>query len=453
MDQGMQIVIESQNPWWFSKDFDTGINRLSFFPEIMQYLDAKEILLLTGARRTGKSTLAYQLIDYLIKTGTPIQNILYINLDEPLFMSMRDEPLLLGSIVEEYMSRRKNNEIFYLFIDEIQNYNYWAYAIKTFYDTKKDIKCILTGSTSSILKNDAAARLSGRYLTCTIYPLSFQEFLNFKGIINPRMIEKRQLFDEFLKFGGYPRIAVETNDSLKRQILKNYYETIYLKDIILPNNLRNNSDLVNLLYFLISNSGNLYSFNKIAEILNISPDTVKEYTEYAQNCYLLYTLMKYTWSVKKQIANPKKIYALDTGLINAVSFAFSENKGRLLENYVFCFLNRIFDEIYYHKKKYECDFVVKSKYPVNIRENTKLSANSSRIVLAVQVSLSLKNLDTKNREIRGLKEAMEDYNLDEGYIVTENEKDTIALDDKIIHIIPAYSLEHELRGHIKGLDL
>ncbi|MDD3978565.1 MAG: DUF4143 domain-containing protein, partial [Methanomicrobium sp.] len=272
-------------------------------------------------------------------------------------------------------------------------------------------------------------------------------------IINPRMIEKRQLFDEFLKFGGYPRIAVETNDSLKRQILKNYYETIYLKDIILPNNLRNNSDLVNLLYFLISNSGNLYSFNKIAEILNISPDTVKEYTEYAQNCYLLYTLMKYTWSVKKQIANPKKIYALDTGLINAVSFAFSENKGRLLENYVFCFLNRIFDEIYYHKKKYECDFVVKSKYPVNIRENTKLSANSSRIVLAVQVSLSLKNLDTKNREIRGLKEAMEDYNLDEGYIVTENEKDTIALDDKIIHIIPAYSLEHELRGHIKGLDL
>ncbi|WFN36799.1 ATP-binding protein [Methanomicrobium antiquum] len=449
----MQIVIESQNPWWFSKDFDTGINRLSFFPEIMQYLDAKEILLLTGARRTGKSTLAYQLIDYLIKTGTPIQNILYINLDEPLFMSMRDEPLLLGSIVEEYMSRRKNNEIFYLFIDEIQNYNYWAYAIKTFYDTKKDIKCILTGSTSSILKNDAAARLSGRYLTCTIYPLSFQEFLNFKGIINPRMIEKRQLFDEFLKFGGYPRIAVETNDSLKRQILKNYYETIYLKDIILPNNLRNNSDLVNLLYFLISNSGNLYSFNKIAEILNISPDTVKEYTEYAQNCYLLYTLMKYTWSVKKQIANPKKIYALDTGLINAVSFAFSENKGRLLENYVFCFLNRIFDEIYYHKKKYECDFVVKSKYPVNIRENTKLSGNVSQIVLAVQVSLSLKNLDTKNREIRGLKEAMEDYNLDEGYIVTENEKDRISLDGKIIHIIPAYSLEHELREHITGLDL
>ncbi|MBP2134429.1 putative AAA+ superfamily ATPase [Methanomicrobium sp. W14] len=445
----MQIVIESQNPWWFSKNFDKGIDRLSFFPEIIQYLNAKEILLLTGARRTGKSTLAYQLIDYLIKTGTPKQNILYINLDEPLFMSMRDDPSLLGSIVEEYTSKRENKEILYLFIDEIQNYKYWAYAIKTFYDTKKYIKCILTGSTSSVLKNSAASRLSGRYLACTVYPLSFQEFLIFKGIINPEVIKKRQLFDEYLKFGGYPRIVVEADNSLKMQILKNYYETIYLKDIILPNNLRNNSDLVNLLYYLISNSGNLYSFNKIAEIQHISPDTVKEYTEYAQNCYLLYTLMKYTWSVKKQIANPKKIYALDTGIINAISFTFSENKGRLLENYVFCLLNRIFDEIYYHKRNYECDFVVKSKYPVTMEQNNILKSNVSQISMAVQVSLSLKELDTKNREIRGLKEAMEDYNLNEGYIVTENEKDMVTLDDKTIHIIPAYSLENELREFTK----
>lgn len=430
MDPNTQMALESQNPWWFSKTFNTGIDRLQMFPEIMQYLKAKEVLILTGARRTGKSTIVYQIIDHLLKSGTNKENILYVNLDEPLFMSMADDPQLLGRIIEEYKSSRAKDGMLYLCIDEIQNYSYWAYAVKTFYDTKEDIKCILTGSTSSTLKNDAAMRLSGRYLTCTIYPLSFQEFLTFKGNKTPALIEKAQLFEEYLKFGGYPRIVLEEDRDLRQKILKNYYETIYLKDIILPNNLRNSSDLINLLYYLISNPANLCSYNKIAEMQHISPETVKEYTEYAQNCYLLYTLMKFSYSVKKQIANPKKIYALDTGLINAVSFAFSENKGRILENYVFNCLNRNFEEIYYHKGSYECDFVVKSK---------------DKIAFAIQVTLSLKDPDTKKREIRGLKEAMDSYSLSKGYIITESEKDVIITDNKKIYVIPAYELENETK--------
>jgi predicted AAA+ superfamily ATPase len=392
----------------------------------MQYLRAKEILLLTGARRTGKSTLVYQIIDHLLKSGTPKKNILYINLDEPVFMSMRDDPMLLRNIVEEYRISTAEEGKIYLCIDEIQNYEYWPYAIKTYYDTEDGIKCILTGSTSSALKTDAAIRLSGRYLTCTVYPLSFQEYLEFKGNNDPELIIKRQLFEKYLRFGGYPRIATETDENLKWQILKNYYETIYLKDIILPNNLRNNSELVNLLYFLVSNSGNLYSYNKIADLQHISAETVKEYTEYAQNCYLMYTMMKFSYSVKKQIANPKKIYTLDTGLINAVSFAFSENKGRILENYVFNCLNRNFEEIYYHKEKYECDFVVKS---------------GTKITMAVQVTQSIRDPDTKNREVRGIREAMKDYALKTGYIITENEREIITSEEGNIHVIPAYDLD------------
>jgi len=423
MDPDLQIALESQNPWWFSKSYDTGIERLSEFPEILQYLETKEILILTGARRTGKSTLVYQIIESLIKRGVLKEDILYINLDEPLFMSMSDDPTLLSRIVEEYLSRRKTSARLYLCIDEVQNYKYWAYAIKTFYDTKSNIKCILTGSTSSTLQKEISTRLSGRYFSCTIDPLSFPEYLLFRGFNKPALTEKRQLFNTYLKYGGYPRIALEDNDDIKIQILKNYYETIYLKDIILPNRIRNNSDLVNLLYYLISNTGNLFSYNRIAEVLHISADTVREYIEYSENAYLLYTLVKFDYSVKKQIANPKKIYALDTGLINAVSFAFSENKGRLLENLVFIALKRTYDEVFYHKGRYECDFIVK---------------NGLLIVKAIQVTQSLKNQDTKKREIRGLTEAMDTYGLEEGIIITESESDKLLIDGRRIRIIPVY---------------
>ena len=436
MDPKLQIALESQNPWWFSKEYDTGIYRLSEFPEILQYLDTREILLLTGARRTGKSTLVYQIIEHLLKNGVPKEEILYINLDEPLLVSMADDPTLLTGIIEEYQSSRGGQNKLYLCIDEVQNYQYWAYAIKTIHDTKPDIKCILTGSTSATLQKEIITRLSGRYFSCTIYPLSFPEYLSFRGFSVPTLTEKRQQFSLYLKYGGYPRVVLEENDALKFKILKNYYESTYLKDIILPNRLRNNSDVVGLLYYLISNTGNLHSYNKIADALHIAAETVREYTEYAENAFLLYTLMKFDYSVKKQMANSKKIYALDTGLVNAVSFAFSENRGKLLENLIFLALKREYSEVFYHKEKYEYDFVIK---------------DGLNITKAFQVTQSLKNPETKQREIRGLTEAMNSYDLEEGTIITEEESDTISIDGKTIHVISASDWLCTIHNHMKNL--
>lgn len=423
MNHEIQLALESQNPWWFSKKFDTGIERLSSFPNIMDYLKAREIFLLTGARRTGKSTLVFQIIEHLLKKGINRENILYINLDDPFFVSMAGNPNLLRDIVEDYIIKNKIEGLLYLCIDEVQNYKFWAHTMKIFYDTKGNIKAILTGSTSFTLKNETATRLSGRYLSYTVYPLSFSEFLRFKGINKPELLKLKNIFMEYLKFGGFPRTVLEENENIKTMVLKSYYETIYLKDIILPNNLRNNRDVVNLLYYLISNSGNLHSYNRIAETIHISPDTVKEYIEYAENSYLIYTLTKFDFSVKKQLANKKKNYSLDTGLINAVSFAFSENIGRNLENLIFIALKRKYDEIYYHKGKFECDFIVKSGFEV---------------IMAVQVTKSLKDPDTKKRELRGLIEAMNTHNLKNGIIITENESDELEDNGREIQIIPAY---------------
>ena len=431
MDENAKIALERQNPWWFGKEFDTGIDRLPWYPGITKYMKAREVLLLLGARRTGKSTLVYQIIRDLLDNRIPPEAILFINLDEPLFQSKSKDPIYLTEIIEYYLAQKKSVPAFYLFIDEIQNHDYWVQTIKTLYDTRKNIKIILTGSTSTLLQKEISTRLSGRYFHIIVYPLSFREYLNFKRLQKPTTIEKLQYFNDYLEFGAFPRVVLEEDKDLKQELLKNYFQTIYLKDIIYPNNLRNNKDVFDLLYFLISNIGKNFSYSNIAKTLGIAVETVKEYIGCAENSYLIYTLTKYDASVKKQLANPKKIYCLDTGLVNSISFRFSENKGRLIENLVYISLIKEKKEIYYHKENYECDFLIKE---------------GMKIKHAVQVTLSLKDETTRKREIRGLVEAMDVYNLKEGLIITEKEAEIISLDEKKIVIKPIYEWLDEMES-------
>lgn len=420
MDPQIQIALEKQNPWWFKKSYETGIPRLRYYPMLQKYLNTPEVLLILGARRTGKSTLLYQLISSLKVSP---EAILFINLDEPFFQSKADDPAFLSNLIEEYLIQHKEISNYYIFIDEVQNYKYWVQTIKMLHDVNKQLKFILTGSTSVLLKNAASTRLSGRYFTTTIYPLSFQEYLEFTDVSNPSLLQKRQAVNAYLQFGGFPRVVLEKDGSLKQDILKNYFQTIYLKDIIFPHNVRNNKDVFDLLYFVLSNMGTYFSYTNIGKTLNISPDTIKEYILYAEQSYLLYVVTKYDPSVRKQLANPKKIYGVDTGLVNSVSFKFSENRGRLIENLVFMTLIKNQKEVFYHKDVTECDFVVR---------------NGRKIVQAIQVTVSLLDESVKKREMKGLLGAMNSYNLSEGLIVTEIEKETIEIEGKKVYIVPLY---------------
>lgn len=414
----MQEILEKQNPWWFGKKYDAGVPRLIYYPMLLKYTKTPEILLILGARRTGKSTLLYQIIDTL---EAPRESILFMNLDEPFFQARRDDPAFLSEIIEEYITKEKQDR-YYIFLDEIQNNRYCIEAIKTLYDTDKRLKFILTGSTSSILEKKVITRLSGRYLISTIYPLTLKEFMEFRNLKNPTTGEIKQETKEYIKYGAFPRIVLEKDDEIKEQILKNYYETIYLKDIIFPHKLRNNKEVFNLLYFILSNIGKLHTYNSIADTLGISTDTVKEYLSYAEEAYLLYTVNKFDYSVKKQIVNPKKIYCLDTGLLNYVSFRFSENTGRLLENTVFMSLKRRGYDVYYYKDTHECDFLIKDK---------------NRITQAIQVTTELKE-DNRKREISGLISAMKAHNLKEGLILTENEEGVLEIERSRIIIKPVF---------------
>lgn len=421
MDTTLRTALEGQNPWWFDRPFSTGIDRLAWFPEIRRFLPAPEILLLAGARRTGKSTLVYQIIRSLLDSGSEKESILYINLDEPLFLSRSKDPAFLRELIEDHCTRHEGISHFTVCIDEVQNFEHWAATAKILYDTRPEIRLILTGSSSALLRREISTRLSGRYFSVQVWPLSFSECLAFSGIRNPTTVRKGQQFSAYTTFGGFPRVVLEQKEEIKRELLKNYFETIYLKDIIYPNRVRSNSDLYDVLYFLISNTGNLLSYNRIADSLHIAPETVREYIGYAEDAFLFSSVKKFDYSVKKQLANPKKIYCIDTGIVNAVAFAVSGNRGSILENTVFLALKKKYGDIYYHKDRYECDFL--------IHENRKIRD-------AVQVTESLEDPDTRTREMRGLREAMQAYGLGEGTIVTLQESGTERDERGQIRIVP-----------------
>jgi hypothetical protein len=144
------------------------------------------------------------------------------------------------------------------------------------------VNCIRTGSTPTLPEQEESNRLSGRYFSVTVCPLYFSGYLHFNGVSQPTQREKRVLCADYLKYGVFPRVVPEQKEDQKVQLLKNYSETIYLTDIIFPNRLRNNRDIVDLLYFLISNGGTLLSYNRIARDFPIATDSVREYIGYAR---------------------------------------------------------------------------------------------------------------------------------------------------------------------------
>ena len=356
------------NPWWERKE---AIEELkgTFRPRydiLLNSVNIKEITIITGVRRSGKSTLMYQMIDKLLKNGIYPKQILFINLE--------DKKLIKNSLEEIYDSYRENinlNEKAYIFLDEIHKKDKWELWIRKKYDLKTKDKFIISGSCSYLLKKEYSTLLTGRNLTFEIYPLSFEEFLSFNKVnINKNNIKKNiilketkltisKYLKEYLNFGGFPEVFFKP-ENYKMKILEQYFDDIIYKDIIDRYNL-NSQIAKNLALFLITNFTKIISLRNLRSILEMSYDTIKDYISYFIGAYLFFTINYFSYSLKIQQANPKKIYCIDNGLRNAVSFKFSKDLGKLAENLVFIELKRKEKEVFYWKKKGEVDFVIKNK--------------------------------------------------------------------------------------------
>lgn len=428
-----EIVIR-QNRHWRDEKFPTGIER-DIKSDVVKYLDTKYILVVTGVRRSGKSYLLFQLVDALLKKVPP-ENVLYVNFDDPVFLGLRTDPDGIETLYRDYLKLKNPKGIKYLLLDEIQNVPKWEKWIKASYDMEESIRFIVTGSNAALLSSELSTLLTGRKLQFEVFPFNFREVLKAKGeeVIlspDPREIYARNYgikdtlrhhLDEVLKWGSFPEV-VFLDEPRREAILKEYYKDILYRDIVPRFEVRHANKLEEIAYFVMGNISNAASYHNIGEIAGTHENTVREYLTYFEKAYLSFQVAKFSYSLKEQIKNPKKVYFIDTGMRNTVSFRFSQDVGRLSENLVFIDLRRRGKKVYYWKGKGEVDFVV---------------MEGMKVKQLVQVCWDINDAKTKEREVAGLVEAMGKLEVEEGVVVTDDYFGEEERDGKRVRFVPLW---------------
>jgi uncharacterized protein len=401
----LTVINDQQKNSW---DVEKHVPRANDIP-----FDNKFIYIISGIRRCGKSTLLQE-----IRTKYETNNY-FLNFDDDRLIkfTVEDFQLLLELFIGEFGEQKV------VFFDEIQNIDGWERFIRRLHDN--GYKIFITGSNARMLSKELGTHLTGRYIQKELFPFSFKTYLSYKGIktnihetTNKAIILKE--YSRYFQIGGIPDYIRTEN----KEYLKELYSSILYRDILMRNNLLNEKQMKDLIYYIASNVGKEITYSSLAKTINVKhTDTVKDYLNVIQSTYLIFIINQYSVSLRKQIYNPKKVYMIDNALCFALGFRHSEDSGRLLENLVFIELLRRKKEVYYHKNKKECDFL--------IREGIIITD-------AIQVTYSLSNHETKQRELNGLLEAMEDYNLSNGTIITDDEQDEIEVHGKLIYVVPVW---------------
>jgi len=360
--------------------------------------DIPKIISITGVRRSGKTYYFYQIINELLQTIEK-ERIVYINFaDDRLYpMKLSDMQLIPEAYFELY-PENKQKKIF-LFFDEIQEIDKWELFIRRIYDTE-NADIYITGSSSKLLHKEINTNLRGRTLNLTMFPLSFKEFLEFNNIhirknfkFGKLRFQIKKLFNDYLNNGGFPEAVLY---SQKQDVLENYLELIIFRDIVERYGIRNLTLMRNLIHFLMTSVSSLFSthsyYKSIKGELTVRKGTINEYLSYIEDAHLAFTTKIFSYSLKQQQVNPRKIYCIDNGLRNAGCFKFSKDEGRLAENLVFIELKRRKYDIFYWKKKGEVDFVIK---------------NIDNSLSAINVTFTD---DIPKREIDSLKEFNTEFN-------------------------------------------
>jgi len=359
-------LLTTLNPWWTGQEFEEGKPRHAYSLKIHRYIGTDAIMVINGVRRSGKTTLLFQTIKYLINDlSVPPRNILFVNCDEPEISSLEDP---LSKVVDTYHKEVPAKGLLYLVFDEIQSIPGWERTIKSLYDRKK-YKIIVSGSSSYLLDSQLSTLLSGRFLTIPVFPLDFREYLTFQGIeitgdpvgLAARKYEILNQLKRYLREGGFPIVVLQEDEHTKDEFLKAYYDSIVYRDIIRVNEIRNQKTLANLLHYLFTNITAPYSYRRLKDLLGIDLNTVQDYIHFAEMAKILFEVHHFAYSLRAQTRPNRKIYCIDNGLRNAVSFRFSEDEGKLAENLVFVDLLRSGATPFYWKKKREVDFVVKGQ--------------------------------------------------------------------------------------------
>jgi len=372
-----------------------------------------------GVRRSGKSTYMFQVMKKLLDAGIAKENILYLNFfDDRLYDLQHDKLSLITDGYYSLYPEKKNKEKIYCFFDEIQIIPGWEPFIDRLLRTEQ-CDLYITGSSANLLSKEIATQMRGRSLSCEMFPFSFKEYLDYKGInSNLPLSTKGRLtiqkaFDSYWESGGFPEV-LGVEKSLRVKIHQEYFQSILFRDLIERHDISHPKALTDLGHQHTNMTASLYSINKLTGYLKslghkIPKATVSNFIGWFEDAYFLFSVRMFDASLKRSNVNPKKVYCIDHSLVKSVSSGILLNSGLYLENMVFTALRQEFSQVFYYKtmRGREVDFIVQKE-------------DRSRIL--IQVCESLANEKTRQREILALREAMAELNLDKGLIITRHEE-------------------------------
>jgi hypothetical protein len=376
-------------------------------------LQCPEVLVISGVRRCGKSVLLQQ-----IKEAQGERDYaLNFDDDRLIRFEVEDFQVLQEVFMEDF------GEQHHYYLDEVQNIPGWERFVSRLYAGGN--KVFVTGSNARLLSRELGTFLTGRHMTLTLYPFSFREYLTLKRVkLTPEKMYTTQgttalvrAFRDYLQQGGFPQYL----SSGEPNYLSALYNDILYKDVMVRNRLTNEKQMRELMYFTMSNIAHRCTYNSLAKQIDVkSVDTVKSYMSFVEDTYLISQVNRYDHSSGMQVRSPKKIYAIDNALIRRIGFHTSDEWGTLLENAACIELMRRGMEVFYYAGKGECDFIVRQQ---------------GGPFAAYQVTVSLNEEKTRQREIDGLIEAMESFQLDEGWILTLEENEEIERNGRRIHVM------------------
>ncbi len=412
-------------------------------PEIVErevgykdFIPLKECIGITGARRAGKTFFMFQ----LVKEIGAEKNIVYVNFEDRRLIPLNEKSLdvIYEAFIENFDYDR--NEKIYFFMDEIQNVPSWERFVRNFYD-KNNVKFFVSGSSSKILRSELSTLLTGRIINLEIYPFSFREFLRAKGyekeledkllFYSSKIHEIKKVFREYMELGSFPECALAEKENVKLTLLREYLDGMIYRDVLSRYKIKNRVLLENMVSYLFTCVASSFSFSRVHKFfksqgIKTGKQTLIEYFSCLNQVFLFFSVPIFSYRIKDAMRYPVKIYCIDNGFLKVAVPRFSSDTGKLAENLVFTELRRNYSSnplvrVFYWKDEdgREVDFVIKEGLKVN---------------QLIQVCWSVDNSVTKEREVKSLIKAMEEFKLKEGLILTGDfEGEEITKGRKIIY--------------------
>jgi hypothetical protein len=366
-------ILADWNPWWTSREVPDALHRRdrSVVDQIMPMMGQEEILSIVGVRRSGKSTILYQVVRRLLAQGVPPENVMLVSMDDPRIRGAE-----VGDVLATYRQKKSPKGRSYVLLDEVQSSAGWERWVLLDHERRKDVKFIVTGSSSALVRGELARLLTGRTRTVCVLPLSFREFLTFRGV-KLDALSGSELRDaavhqlgRYLEAGGFPK-AVLDDDATRSETLRVYFDTILYRDVVHAHG-ADAEKLEDLATYVLDNAGTEQSFRALEQATGVSVVTVKEYLRHLDEAMMLIDVKALTFKTKPVTVErlPHKYFCIDTGLRNTITSKHSSDLGRLAEGAVCVELVRRGERPRFWRNAGEVDFVLGRRpgrlMPINV---------------------------------------------------------------------------------------